>query len=339
MPKKIRILSIDGGGIRGIIAGEILVYIEKKLQELTGNENTRIAHHFDLLAGTSTGGILTCIYLCPDENNPNQPRFSASQAVELYLRRGPNIFNTSPWKKLLSLGGLSNEIYSEAPLERYLRAYFRDVKLSELVKSCIITAYEIEKRYAHFFSRDDARARPGYDFYLRDVARATSAAPIYFQAARITSVNGETFYLVDGGVYANNPALCALTEIGKIYGCAKDAQIRIEDVILLSIGTGIKRKPYEYKNAKEWGAIGWVKPIMHIMMSGMNETTDHELEVLFKMHGCEHQYLRLSPLLRDASAEMDNASPENMNALQLAGKNCVQQNKEKIDSFVKLLLE
>ncbi|MCS6822752.1 MAG: patatin-like phospholipase family protein [Cytophagaceae bacterium] len=336
MKRNIRILSIDGGGIRGIIAGEILVYIEKKLQEYSGNHEAKIADYFDLVAGTSTGGILACIYLCPDEQDSRKPRFTAEQAVDLYLRRGPNIFNASPWKRLLSLGGLSNEIYSEAPLERYLRAYFRDVRLSDLVKPCIITAYEIEKRYAHIFSRNDAQANPEYDFYLRDVARATSAAPIYFQAARITSLAGQSFSLVDGGVYANNPALCAITEACKLFG--QNEPLRINDITLLSIGTGIKRKPFEYKNAKEWGAIGWVKPLMHIMMSGMNETTDHEIEILYKTHQCAHQYLRLSPLLQSASGEMDNASPENMKALRETAKQYINQNTERIDQFVRLLL-
>src|SRR5947207_3704233 len=85
--RPMRILSIDGGGIRGIIPGQVLVALEKKIQQLSGDNSKRIADVFDLIAGTSTGGILTCLYLCPDANSA-RPRFSAADAVDLYLQNG-----------------------------------------------------------------------------------------------------------------------------------------------------------------------------------------------------------------------------------------------------------
>ena len=330
MSKKIRILSIDGGGIRGIIPGKILMYVEKRIQEVSGNPQAKIADYFDFFAGTSTGGILTGIYLCPDENDPTKPRFSAEQALELYLRRGPAIFNASAWKKFTSLKGLKNEIYSGEPLERYLKAYFREVQLSELIKPCIITAYEIEKRYAHFFSRDDARKNSAYDFYLRDVARSSSAAPIYFQAANIKSISGDSFTFADGGLFANNPSMCALTEI---YKTIPEAQLK--DVVMLSLGTGIKKKPYTFEEAKFWGAIGWVKPIMHIMMSAINDTVDHELIQTFKNGGFEKQYLRLSPFLgEESSGDLDDASPQHIDTLLKSAEQCIEFNQAEIDSIV-----
>lgn len=89
--KKVKILSIDGGGIRGILPGTILNYIETELQRRTNNPNTRLADHFDLIAGTSTGGILTCTYLIVDENG--QTKYSAADALNIYLERGGDIFN------------------------------------------------------------------------------------------------------------------------------------------------------------------------------------------------------------------------------------------------------
>src|SRR4051794_8458418 len=99
-----KILSIDGGGIRGIIPGQVLVALEKKLQEKTGKES-RLADYFDFFAGTSTGGILTCICLCPSENDPTKARFSAQEAVNLYIENGDDIFNVPFWKKVVSGGG------------------------------------------------------------------------------------------------------------------------------------------------------------------------------------------------------------------------------------------
>src|SRR5512136_361904 len=116
MSEFIRILSIDGGGIRGIIPGQILALLEDKLQKRTGNPEARIADFFDFIAGTSTGGILTCIYLCPDPQNPARPRFTAQEAVEFYLQRGKKIFSRTLWQKIRSLWGIIDEKYSAEPL-------------------------------------------------------------------------------------------------------------------------------------------------------------------------------------------------------------------------------
>ncbi len=334
MKKKIKILSIDGGGIRGIIPGVILMQIEKLIQLKTGDPTAKLADFFDFFAGTSTGGILAGIYLCPDEKDPSKARFTAEQAVELYLRRGPLIFNSSAWKRFTSFGGLNEEIYSEVMLEKYLRTYFRDIKLSELVKPCLIAAYEIEKRHPFFFSRDDARTANDKDFYIRDVARATSAAPIYFKASQISSMAGNLSSFIDGGLFANNPALCGLTDVLKLFTKSNSQPVQIEDVILLSMGTGIKKTPIEYKNAREFGALGWIKPILHIVSSGNNETVDYQVNQLFKQAGVSDQYLRLSPILETASAELDDATPENVKALKQAGLDCAEEYTRKINTLV-----
>lgn len=337
MARKIRILSIDGGGIRGVVPGIILMQIEKIIQQKTGNSSAKLADYFDFFSGTSTGGILVGIYLCPDSKDVSKARFTAEQAVELYLRRGPVIFNSSAWKRFTSFGGLHEEMYSEEMLEKYLKAYFRDIKLSELVKPCLITAYEIEKRYPFFFSREDARAHPEKNFYIRDVARATSAAPIYFKASQIPSMDGNIYSFIDGGLFANNPAMCGLTDVLKLY-TNQSKPVNIEDIILFSLGTGIKKTPFEYKEVSEYGALGWIKPILHIVSSGNNEIVDYQVAQLFKHAGVENQYLRLSPVLTDASTELDNASPENLKALKSAGLHCVEQYSERINEMVELIL-
>ncbi len=336
MGKKIKILSIDGGGIRGVIPGVILMRMEKIIQQKTGNSQAKLADYFDFFAGTSTGGILVGIYLCPDEKDPAKPRFTAEQAVELYLRRGPLIFNSSAWKRFTSMGGLNEEKYSEEALEKYLRAYFRDIRLSELIKPCLIAAYEIEKRHPYFFSRDDARRYVDRDFYIRDVARATSAAPIYFKASQISSMSGSVLSCIDGGLVANNPSLCGLTEVLKVNGHEQPWPIR--DVMMISLGTGIKKNPIEYKIARDFGALSWIKPILHIVSSGNNEIVDYEVGQLFKNAGVSDQYLRLSPLLSSASADMDDASPENLQALKEAGLQCAEEYERKIEAMVDKLI-
>lgn len=93
MAKYTRILSIDGGGIRGIIPGEVGVAIEEKTEtKKSGNPEAKIADYFDLIAGTSAGGILTCLYLFPDPNNPSRPLWSAEEAVNFFHQKWSRCF-------------------------------------------------------------------------------------------------------------------------------------------------------------------------------------------------------------------------------------------------------
>jgi hypothetical protein len=167
------ILSIDGGGIRGIIPGQVLIALEHKLQQISNDPNTRIADVFDFVAGTSTGGILACLYSCPNGNG--RPKFSASDAVNLYLQRGDDIFDVSVFRSITSVGGLRGPKYSAKPLENALEFYFSDVRLSQLLKPCLITSYDITRRQAKFFNRQDVGEPDpaGADFWVRDIARAT----------------------------------------------------------------------------------------------------------------------------------------------------------------------
>jgi uncharacterized protein len=328
-----RILSVDGGGIRGIIPGQILVALEDKLKKATSNENTRIADHFDLIAGTSTGGILTCAYLCPDQLNPTRPKFNAQEVVNLYLERGDEIFNIPLKHKIRTAGGTLDEKYPVEELENALNDYFGETKLSQLLKPCLISSYDIKRRQAHFFTQHDAVKNEGWNYYVKDVARATSAAPTYFECSKIKSDTNISYPLIDGGVCVNNPALCAYAEVyNKFKTTAKEMAI-------LSLGTGFEKKAYNYNQAKDWGLIGWVKPLINIMMSGASEVTDYQLRQIFSAVGAPTQYLRINmefPI--GVSSEMDDASHENLIALKELGTETAQIYGTQLDEFVNLLV-
>lgn len=333
MAKYFRVLSIDGGGIRGIIPGQILVTVEDKLRKKTGDRNTKIGDYFDLIAGTSTGGILTCLYLCPGEKNAKKPKFNAEQAVELYLERGDEIFDISLWQKITSVGGIVDEKYSADELESALKDYFKDLKLSKLIKPCLIPSYDIKRREAHFFNQMNAIANDKDNFLIRDVARATSAAPTYFEVARIMSDANIPYPLIDGGVFANNPALCAYAEVRKKF------KTTAKDMVVLSLGTGhIKHnKSYSYKEAKDWGKAEWILPLIDIMMSGVSDTVDYQLHMIFDSVGKTNQYLRINEQLIHAGPEMDNVSSENLNALRQDGTESAQKFDKQLDAIVNLI--
>src|SRR5690606_15673309 len=201
-----KILSIDGGGIRGIIPGMLLAALERRLKRQSGDPDAAIVDYFDFFAGTSTGGILICLLLCPDEQNPSRPNFTAQEALDLYVMHGGEIFKAGFFRRMIAKFGLLSERYPSANLEQVLSTYFADTRLSQLLKPCIITAYNIELRKTHFFRQQAAIARgETRDFYLRDVCRATSAAPTYFSVAEVYSMSRTRYPLLDGGVFAPNP--------------------------------------------------------------------------------------------------------------------------------------
>jgi uncharacterized protein len=312
------------------------------LQVKTNNPQARIADYFDMIAGTSTGGILTCAYLMPDKNNATRPRYTAKEAVDFYLENGGAIFSTSTYQFFRSLGGITDERYSEKPIEAALQRYFGDTLLSELLKPCLVTAYDVYESKAHFFRKHLAEESEGRNYLVREAARATSAAPTYFEAAKITSTSQITYPLIDGGVFANNPTLCAYAEAHTLKTDGITEHREAEDFFIFSLGTGsASKRKLEHRNVKDWGAIEWIKPLIDIMMSGVSQTVHYQLKQIYGAIGKPQQYVRIEPDIYNASAEMDDASPKNLNALREAGMRNAEneENAQKLEMIANTLIQ
>ena len=163
-----KVLAIDGGGIRGLIPALVLAEIERR----TGR---RTAEMFDLIAGTSTGGILACAL--SRRGDDGHPMYSAEDLSQLYISEGPKIFDRSLVKEVTSAGGLLDEKYDDAGLNAALETYLGDIRLKEVLADVMLTAYDIHDRFAFFFRSARARVDDEYDFSLTEAARASSAAP------------------------------------------------------------------------------------------------------------------------------------------------------------------
>ncbi|MEP1095334.1 MAG: patatin-like phospholipase family protein [Cyclobacteriaceae bacterium] len=325
------VLSIDGGGIRGIIPGQIIVEIEKEF-------GIKVADYFDMISGTSTGGILTCAYLLPGTENPKKPKFNAEEVVGLYFERGDKIFDLPLFHKIRTAGGLLDEKYPEKGIERALKEYFGDVWLKDLLKPCIITAYDITNRKGHFFGQHKAKKDPDCNFLVRDAARATSAAPTYFECEQVKSQANNSFTLVDGGVFVNNPSLVSYAEGRSIFRGAGGKKATAKDMKILSIGTGYTRKPYTFRKAKNFGMAQWVQPVIDIMMSGASEVAHFQLDKIYGTVANPKQYLRIDGDLQPTNIDpdMDNATEENMERLKVFGQQLFADNKRKIAAWLKL---
>ena len=341
--KKVRILSIDGGGIKGILPATILRYVENQLREKQGDD-VRLCDYIDLFAGTSTGGILSLLYNIPNDNN--RPAYTSQQALDVYRENGDDIFEVSLFRRLSSVAGLIDEKYSSEPLNRLLDEYCGDYMLAELIRPCMITAYDFRNRNAKFFTSYDANNKVS-NFFIRDVARATSAAPTYFEPVRIYSELGTPYSLIDGGVFANNPALCAYSEARKMDFCRilgdedKPDYPTAKDMMIFSISTGTETKKYKYREMRDRGLINWVKPIIDILMSGNSETVHYQLKQIWSTLDPEDQrdYYRLNPSLHNAKDEMDDASDRNVKDLHEAGLIFVERHQEELDEIIDRLIE
>jgi uncharacterized protein len=334
--KKVRILSLDGGGIRGIIPATVIKYAEEYLQKKV--PGTTIANHFDLIAGTSTGGILTGIYLTPQDDAKEKAKYTASEALDFYVKEGYQIFNESKLSNFIRLWGLLNATrYSPRNLERLLKEKLGDVLLSELMKPCLITTYNMTNKSAFFFtSREDTTKR---EFLVRDVLRSTSAAPTYFPPAKIKNLapdgdqSSAHMINLDGGVFANNPMMCAYAEARNTnFKERNNNEPTASDMYILSLGTG--GGGFELKNTErsnKWGLLKWGTVITSIMMDGSVDTVAFQMN---EIHGTLQpgdpgNYLRVDAPqdARDYNSDMADASPENIDKLLKAGEKTLEYAK------------
>jgi patatin-like phospholipase/acyl hydrolase len=319
MSDVLRVLSIDGGGIRGVIPATILAEIENRT-------HARIAELFDLIAGTSTGGILALGLVKPSADDERRPQFAATELADLYEKEGRRIFDRSPWHRFVALNNLLDEKYDAKGLESVLEDYFGDVPLSEAVTETLVTSYELETREPWFFARHKAREKPGWDFPMRFVARATSAAPTYFEPEELkrTRPHGG---LVDGGVFANNPTMCAYVE-------ARDLHPGTDDILIVSLGTGQHTRPIHYRDAKDWGLALWAKPILSVVFDGVSDTVDHQMEILCGGGDNGHRrYYRFQTELDLGSDDMDNATATNIAILKQKAQQMIEKETDSIDTL------
>ncbi len=280
-----RLLALDGGGIRGVFTARILVELERQLGPL--------AKAFDLVAGTSTGGILACGI------GSGVP---AQALLDLYAKRGAEIFSRSPEWVAETLDGVTGPKYPAHPIEGILRDVLGDAQLASVPNRILVPTYatelpraarqsDVPEAGSYFF-----KSWTGPNAYLHDVARCTSAAPTYFPPHRFTNLAGEAGCYTDGGTFADSPGMCAYAEAMRLWPG--------EELSLIAIGTGTREEAFAVDDA---GLITWARSLPGIFMDGQCDTVDYQLQQILG-----ERYWRLDIGLGDASSAMDDASPENV---------------------------
>lgn len=318
-----KILSIDGGGIRGIIPAIVLAHIEKR----TGK---RICRIFDLIAGTSTGGILALCLTKPDAKG--NPQYSADDIVKLYENEGMNIFRKSPWKSAVPIMNMIESKYPKEGIESVLQKYFGNTMLSSSLTKVIIPSYDIERRKPFFFKSSEKEAHKKKDFMMKHVARATSAAPTYFESAKIDLPKNEDYFLlIDGGVFANDPAMCAYAECKKLFE-------KTDEFILVSIGTGKHTRKITKSETEDWGLVQWARPLLSVVFDGVSRAVEYQLKQLENSDQNFKRYFRFQADLEEANDDMDDASKRNTRDLRLVAEEILDKQRDDMDVLCEMLV-
>ncbi len=341
------VLSIDGGGVRGLIPALIIRDLMKRVRFIAeyARQNRRMVAGtfitrkvvrditvdslFDLFAGTSTGALLAIGFSA-------MRKYTADEMVEIYRKHGSTIFPLKQFKSLRSgVRQAFAEKYDAEPLEKLFFAIFGDQKLSDCTTNLLVSSYDTDQRGPFFFKHYDRPIKgksgdPPEDYFLRDVARATTAAPTYFLPARVRSASGTERTLLDGGMVANNPALSAYTEARKIKRNARR-------FVIVSIGTGRNGRRFHYDKISKWGYLDWVSPangvpMLAFMMDGQSEAAAHSLKNLPRI-----DYYRFNADLTDVAEEMDDASTKNMAEIEEMARRVIRENSAELHRLARTL--
>ena len=315
-----RILALDGGGVRGIVPAVILAELEARTKR-------PVAELFDLVAATSTGAIVGLALLRPGADG--KPARTAREVANFYESVTTSVFRRTWAQRIESGGGFLKAKYKADALERELQREFGDINLSSAVRDVLITSYDLRAREPYLFKSRLMQVGTQGDQPMWLVARSTSAAPTYFRPRRVTD-GGRELFLVDGGVVANNPAMCAYAEARRLM---QDAKIARQDITVLSIGTGAIAFDYASPSTLEGGNIAWAKPLFDIVLDGQEDAVDYQMSQLLRAD----RYFRLQANLpeyvgkeRTQVNQIDNASRRNIRRLKQAALQLISDQKARI---------
>ncbi|KAI3817657.1 hypothetical protein L1987_11453 [Smallanthus sonchifolius] len=343
---KICVLSIDGGGMRSILAGKALAHLENVLKEKSGDHNARIADYIDVAAGTGVGGMFTAMLF--GSENQKVPIFKAEDTWRFLAERGRRLYGAKSSSTGAGVGGLLKRIFTggngglrhaTAVIENTMKETFvvngRSLTLKDTLKPVLIPCYDLSSSAPFLFSRADALETDSFDFRLWEVCRATSAEPDLFEPVFMTSVDGKTRCVaVGGGLAMSNPTAAAITHV--LHNKQEFPFVRgVEDLLVLSLGTGQSLVGnYDYEQVKGWKAKDWARPMARISGESSADIVDHAVAMSFGSNRCSN-YVRIqansSTMGRFGPNVDSDPSPSNVNTLvSIADEMFKQKNVESV---------
>ena len=318
----VSILALDGGGVRGLIGIKVLEEVEKRTHMAT-------CDLFKVIAGTSTGSISALALTIPREPGSTKPKFSASDISDLYMKRAQEIFPPIPWwkKPFASAEDLLAPPYGPG-LDKVLGEYCGDTPLRDALTEVMVPIFEITESKPWFFQRTISRIDPLLNpLTMKDLARAATAAPTYFNPHQLTFGN-RTFAFIDGGMCDNTPSTTA-------YGIAKRLFQQPDNKhVMLSLGTGICPTVVPDSDNGNFGELTWAPKIVNLLMQGGQQVAERQTELFFS----SDRLLRLQPKIASGHKNLNDASPGNLQFLSNLGDELVEENDELLRGFCNQLV-
>ncbi|MEV5920472.1 CBASS cGAMP-activated phospholipase [Streptomyces rochei] len=282
LTERFQILALDGGGFRGMFSAAVLARLEEDL-------GTRIVDHFDLIAGTSTGGIIALglgLGLSPRE------------ILTFYTEHGPRIFRDR--SRMRGIRHLLRAKYGSEPLKAALTEVFGDRTFGESTKRLVITSYNVAADDVYLFRT------PHLPTLKRDwrekavnVALSTSAAPTYLPGMPLDGAR-----LIDGGVWANNPTMVALTEaVGPL-------SVPLNAIRVFSLGTTIDVRS-RHRRLDRGGMLPWARDAVEVLMRAQSESAAKQV----KHFVGKANVLRLNPTVPTGAVALDKVDTETLYGL------------------------
>lgn len=329
-----RILSLDGGGIRGLLTAIILEGLEAKLRQ--HDPNKQLIDYFDAIAGTSTGSLIACALA---------KGYNATEIKNLYLTTASTIFPQSNIviNDLLNRLGFGRPLFDGKGLEQVLQTEF-NINFGDLIKPVLVVSYDTYNRQAVVFKNTKIEYK---NILTWQICRASAAAPVAFpgyelknpdfiqdwqkNGYRIPSSGG--IPLIDGGVVANDPALCAIAERLKWntvpptnpkWADLGNQKADLNNITVASFGTGRNVKSIGVKEVKEWGRAEWLSfskglPLVDVFSDGAGDAVCYISQQIL-----DQEYFRFQPQLEeDLSSFM--ANEKNIHAIEESGQKFLQQ--------------
>ncbi|XP_022769835.1 probable inactive patatin-like protein 9 [Durio zibethinus] len=335
--KKIRILSIDGGGNTGIVAGAALIHLEDQIRLKTGDPHAQIADFFDMVAGTGIGAVLAAMLSADD--GTGHPLFTAREAIKFITQNNSELF------KVNKLAGVLHrrKRFSGKSMDKVLKEMFKRedgtvLTLKDTCKPLLVPCFDLKSSAPFVFSRADASESPSFNFELWKVCRATSATPSLFKPFPLTSIDGKTSCsALDGGLVMNNPTAAAVTHV--LHNKRDFPSVNgMEDLLVFSLGNGPLCGRSKVRNNSECST----SSVVDIVLDGVSETVDQMLGNAFCWNRSNYVRIQANGLgsERMVGPRMEEVLKDRgVESLPFGGKRLLTEtNGQRIECFVQRLV-
>lgn len=316
--RRFRILSVDGGGIRGILPSTVLC----KLQEMCGGKHP--SELFDLMVGTSTGSMIVAVLAASDKDK--KPMYQTSHLMDIYMKECPKVFSSSTWRTITSVYGIYGGKFSTKLRDELFQQWLGDVDLANTLVDIVIPSFELCAKRPAFFKTRKAREDPNENHPLEEVVKAALAAPIVFP---VHQINEQLFM---DALYGKCPSMFAIIEALKHY------DVSLSDIDMLSLGTGYTTDDNAESIPKTvQSGLSFLVEVCNSTINGSSISTQYLTEHI--LPNSKDQYLRMDMLIDTSHMGICDVTPANLSYLQQVANDYVDANLDRLAAFARRLLE